>query len=96
MAFLAILASILTIPAQMALGVDEKIYIDRTLDLITITVPPALPAAMSCGILFALYRLKKSQPGQEIFCIAPTRINLAGQLQNFVFDKTGTLTEDGL
>lgn len=93
MAFLAILASIMTIPAQKALGVDEKIYIDRTLDLITITVPPALPAAMSCGILFALYRLKTQG---QIFCIAPTRINLAGQLQNFVFDKTGTLTEDCL
>lgn len=48
---------------------------------------------MSCGILFALYRLKRHG---KIFCIAPTRINLAGQIDTFVFDKTGTLTEEGL
>ena len=67
--------------------------IDRTLDLITITVPPALPAAMSCGIAFAISRLKRAG---SIFCISPTRINLAGQISTFVFDKTGTLTEDSL
>ena len=66
--------------------------LDRTLDLFTVTVPPALPAAMSCGIVFAINRLKK----QDIFCISPPRINMAGQLATFVFDKTGTLTEEGL
>ena len=66
--------------------------IDRTLDLFTVTVPPALPAAMSCGIVFAINRLKK----QDIFCISPPRINMAGQITTFVFDKTGTLTEEGL
>jgi len=57
-----------------------------------VTVPPALPAAMSCGIVFAINRLKK----QDIFCISPPRINMAGQIATFVFDKTGTLTEEGL
>ena len=65
---------------------------DRALDLITVTVPPALPAAMSCGIVFAINRLKKV----DIFCISPPRINMAGQISTFVFDKTGTLTEEGL
>ena len=77
----------------MRIGVPSKILIYRTLDLLTIAVPPALPAAMSCGIAFAISRLKRSG---SIFCIAPTRINLAGQISTFVFDKTGTLTEDSL
>ena len=47
---------------------------------------------MSCGVVFALNRLKR----QDIFCISPPRINMAGQISTFVFDKTGTLTEEGL
>ena len=47
---------------------------------------------MSCGIVFAINRLKK----MNIFCISPPRINMAGQIHTFVFDKTGTLTEEGL
>jgi P-type E1-E2 ATPase len=62
------------------------------LDLITITVPPALPAAMTVGTVFSINRLKKSR----IFCISPPRVNVAGRVQLMVFDKTGTLTEDGL
>ncbi len=66
--------------------------IDRCLNLITITVPPALPAAMTAGTVFALGRLRK----QKIFCISPPRVNVAGRVNMMVFDKTGTLTEDGL
>ena len=44
------------------------------------------------GIAFALTRLKF----KDIYCINPSRINIAGRIQIFVFDKTGTLTEDGL
>lgn len=66
--------------------------IDKSLNLIAITIPPALPAAMTCGTLFAIGRLKPYQ----IFCISPQRINVAGRIKSFVFDKTGTLTEEGL
>lgn len=66
--------------------------IDKSLNLITITIPPALPAAMTCGTLFAINRLK----AYNIFCISPQRINVAGRIKTFVFDKTGTLTEEGL
>ena len=66
--------------------------IDRCLNLITITVPPALPAAMTAGTAFAVSRLKKN----KIFCISPHRVNVAGRVNMMVFDKTGTLTEDGL
>ncbi|XP_058970502.2 polyamine-transporting ATPase 13A3 isoform X1 [Pocillopora verrucosa] len=64
----------------------------RSLDIITIAVPPALPAAMSVGIVYALQRLKKKQ----IYCINPSRISVCGKLKLICFDKTGTLTEDGL
>ncbi|KAI9826875.1 MAG: hypothetical protein M1832_005814 [Thelocarpon impressellum] len=64
----------------------------RALDLITIVVPPALPATLTIGTNFALSRLKKKQ----IFCISPQRVNVGGKIDVMCFDKTGTLTEDGL
>ncbi|XP_017370097.1 probable cation-transporting ATPase 13A3 isoform X1 [Cebus imitator] len=72
--------------------VEIGIIIIESLDIITITVPPALPAAMTAGIVYAQRRLKKI----GIFCISPQRINICGQLNLVCFDKTGTLTEDGL
>lgn len=68
------------------------LIIVRALDLITIVVPPALPATLTIGTNFALSRLKKKQ----IFCISPQRVNVGGKLDIMCFDKTGTLTEDGL
>lgn len=64
----------------------------RALDLITIVVPPALPATLTIGTSFALTRLKK----KNIYCISPQRVNICGKLDVVCFDKTGTLTEDGL
>ncbi|XP_066493188.1 polyamine-transporting ATPase 13A2 isoform X1 [Tiliqua scincoides] len=64
----------------------------RALDVITVVVPPALPAAMTVGTIYAQSRLKK----RGIFCISPPRINLCGKVCLVCFDKTGTLTEDGL
>ena len=64
----------------------------RALDLITIIVPPALPATLTIGTSFALSRLRKRQ----IFCISPNRVNVAGTVDVMCFDKTGTLTEEGL
>nr|XP_061841606.1 polyamine-transporting ATPase 13A2-like isoform X1 [Nerophis lumbriciformis]XP_061841607.1 polyamine-transporting ATPase 13A2-like isoform X1 [Nerophis lumbriciformis]XP_061841608.1 polyamine-transporting ATPase 13A2-like isoform X1 [Nerophis lumbriciformis] len=64
----------------------------RALDLVTIVVPPALPAAITTGTIYAQHRLKK----QGIFCISPPRINISGKVSLFCFDKTGTLTEEGL
>ncbi len=80
--------------AQLTNGeeIEAAVFIKKCLDLVTITVPPALPAAMSIGISFALSRLKKKQ----IYCISPPRINMAGKISVFCFDKTGTLTEEGL
>ncbi|XP_034035846.1 probable cation-transporting ATPase 13A3 isoform X2 [Thalassophryne amazonica] len=72
--------------------VEAKTIIIESLDIITITVPPALPAAMTAGIVYAQRRLKHI----GIFCISPQRINICGQINLVCFDKTGTLTEDGL
>ncbi|KAL8188329.1 UNVERIFIED_CONTAM: hypothetical protein K2H54_065675, partial [Gekko kuhli] len=66
--------------------------VKKALDVITIAVPPALPAALTTGIIYTQRRLKK----KGIFCISPQRINMCGQLNLVCFDKTGTLTEDGL
>ncbi|XP_005344847.1 probable cation-transporting ATPase 13A5 [Microtus ochrogaster] len=60
--------------------------------LLTATVPPVLPAALTIGNVYAQKRLKK----KKIFCISPQRINMCGQINLVCFDKTGTLTEDGL
>jgi cation-transporting ATPase 13A2 len=74
------------------LGLAWHLIVVRALDLITIVVPPALPATLTIGTNFALSRLKKKQ----IFCISPQRVNVGGKLDIMCFDKTGTLTEDGL
>ncbi|KAF9177839.1 hypothetical protein BGZ51_000548 [Haplosporangium sp. Z 767] len=74
------------------MGVPVRLMIIKALDLVTIVVPPALPATMSIGTTFAIARLKRS----NIFCISPTRVNIGGKINCMCFDKTGTLTEDGL
>ena len=66
--------------------------IGRGLDLVTIIVPPALPATMSVGISYAIKKLVR----EKIFCISPTSIIIGGKIDIICFDKTGTLTEDGL
>lgn len=66
--------------------------IKRSLDIVTIAVPPALPGALAAGVIYSQNRLRK----QKIYCISPRTINICGALNTFVFDKTGTLTEDGL
>ncbi|XP_063772481.1 probable cation-transporting ATPase 13A4 [Pseudophryne corroboree] len=73
-------------------GAEAGEVVKKALDVITIAVPPALPAALTAGIIYAQKRLEKS----KIFCISPQRINLCGTVNLFCFDKTGTLTEDGL
>lgn len=58
----------------------------RSLDIVTIAVPPALPAAITTATIYAQDRLKK----QGIFCISPPRINVCGKVSLFCFDKVRT------
>ncbi|KFV62399.1 putative cation-transporting ATPase 13A2, partial [Dryobates pubescens] len=93
--FLAVLALVGTLYSILILvknQVPVGQIIIRALDLVTVIVPPALPAAMTVGTIYAQKRLKQ----QGIFCISPPRINLCGKLRLVCFDKTGTLTEEGL
>ncbi|XP_077564177.1 polyamine-transporting ATPase 13A3-like [Haemaphysalis longicornis] len=92
---LATLASaglIYTVVLKAMRGVPASAIIVRSLDVVTIVIPPALPAAMTIGIVFAQSRLRRAL----IYCISPRSINISGCINCFCFDKTGTLTEDGL
>lgn len=59
-----------------------KIIIE-SLDLITIAVPPALPAAITVGRFYAQKRLEKN----NIYCISPRSITIAGSIDCVCFDK---------
>ena len=75
-----------------ALHAGHAFTVASALDLVSIAVPPALPAAMMIGVATAVSRLRR----KAIFCIAPTRVNMAGRITRVCFDKTGTLTFDGM
>lgn len=55
----AIVGIIITIGRNIQQGIDATDIILRSLDVFTITVPPALPAAMTIGVIFAISRLKR-------------------------------------
>ena len=56
-------------------------------DLVTIVVPPALPVAMTIGIIYAQSRLAK----QNIYCINSLFINVSGVINFTCFDKVTSL-----
>ncbi|KAJ1023230.1 hypothetical protein NDA16_003383 [Ustilago loliicola] len=89
---IATIGMIATIIYFKIIGVSGEEIALRSLDVLTIAVPPALPATLSICVTFSIARLKRGQ----IFCLSPQRINVAGMVNMFVFDKTGTLTEEGL
>ncbi|KAJ2093025.1 hypothetical protein IW138_000739 [Coemansia sp. RSA 986] len=92
LAIIAIIGFIASFSNFLRLGITIDSIVIHALDLVTVVVPPALPATMSIGVSFALSRLRKRQ----IYCISPTRINVCGKVNVMCFDKTGTLTEEGL
>ncbi|XP_003695012.1 probable cation-transporting ATPase 13A3 isoform X1 [Apis florea] len=92
LAGIASIGVIYTIVTKAIRGVPSNHIALEALDLITIVVPPALPAAMTVGRLVAQRRLEKN----KIYCTSPRTINVSGSIDCICFDKTGTLTEDGL
>nr|XP_042115061.1 probable cation-transporting ATPase 13A5 isoform X4 [Peromyscus maniculatus bairdii] len=64
-------------------GVPPRETATMALILLTATVPPVLPAALTIGNVYAQKRLKK----KKIFCISPQRINMCGQINLVCFDK---------
>ncbi|CAK1546719.1 unnamed protein product [Leptosia nina] len=96
--FLFILACIAVLGLSYTVGLKAyrsltvRDIIIKALDIITIVVPPALPAAMTVGRLYAVARLKRAR----ISCLNTAAVNVSGSLDCICFDKTGTLTEEGL
>ena len=88
---LAAVAVIYTVIINIFYGTTPVEIFLLCADMITIVVPPALPAALAIGVFYSQKRLKKDH---RIFCTSPQRINCGGQLSLVAFDKTGTLTED--
>lgn len=72
--------------------VPRSEIIKRSLDIITVVIPPALTSTIAIGTAFSLKRLHK----KKVFCICPSKINVSSNVDLICFDKTGTLTEDGL
>ncbi|OBZ67235.1 hypothetical protein A0H81_12899 [Grifola frondosa] len=72
------------------LGVKWHTILLRALDLITVVVPPALPATLSIGTSFAIGRLRKS----GIFCISPSRVKCSWTNQQRNTGRFGELIED--
>ena len=89
MAVLTIIGFFVVLPQLLETMTTTEIVF-KFLDLVTIAIPPSLPAAMNVGISFALDRLKK----KNIFCISPPRVIVGGRVNMVCMDKTGTITED--
>jgi cation-transporting P-type ATPase 13A2 len=87
-AVIAVFAILAVIPFMLKFS--NLFIIDACLNMFTLTVPPALPVALTVGTYFAVLRLKQS----NVFCLHPQRVNLGARIKTFVFDKTGTLTKD--
>uniref|UniRef100_A0A8C5WUX1 ATPase 13A5 n=1 Tax=Laticauda laticaudata TaxID=8630 RepID=A0A8C5WUX1_LATLA len=92
LAVIGILGMIYTICVYVIQKQPASDTVAMALLLLTVPVPPVIPAALTTSIVYAQRRLAR----KKIFCISPQRINLCGQINLVCFDKTGTLTEDGL
>jgi len=93
LAFMAVIGFLIDLPFfLMSDDSSSRILIIKCCEIVTVTVPPALPTCMAVGINVAIIDLKE----HGIFCISPNKINEAGKINVMCFDKTGTLTEDGL
>lgn len=90
LAFIALGGMIFTIVLKVIRKEPIVDIIMKSLDLICIVIPPALPGALTASLIYAQARLKK----EKIYCISLNAINVCGSVNTFVFDKTGTLTED--
>jgi len=90
MACFTLLGFAASIPFLLKNGISITKILQRSLDLVTVTVPPALPACLGIGISYAISRLKE----KGISCIARERVTMAGRVNMICFDKTGTLTDN--
>ncbi|XP_013193380.1 polyamine-transporting ATPase 13A3 isoform X2 [Amyelois transitella] len=92
LAFLAVLGLSYTVALKAYRSMTPGDIVLKALDIVTIVIPPALPAAMTVGRLYAVARLRAAR----VACLNTRAVNVSGSLDCVCFDKTGTLTEDGL
>lgn len=92
MAIVAVLGFTVSTVNFIRMHLATHLIVLRALDLVTIVIPPALPATLTIGTNFSLSRLRQ----KFIYCISPSKVNVGGKIDIMCFDKTGTLTEDGL
>lgn len=92
MGCVGLLFACLTIYSGQFIESDTRTQVWRAVEVMTIVIPPTLPAALAAGIVLAIHRLKH----KHIRCIRPKRVNVAAKVNVVAFDKTGTLTELGL
>ncbi|XP_071502237.1 polyamine-transporting ATPase 13A3-like [Diadema antillarum] len=92
LALIALVGAVYVITIKILHHAKTRDTVLKALDIFTVAVSPALPAALTIGLVYAQKRLKRL----GIFCISPQRINLSGMMDVICFDKTGTLTEDHL
>ena len=67
----------------MLRGISASDVALKALDLLTIAIPPALPAAMAMGKMYAQTRLQE----RGIFCVNSRVINVSGGINCVCFDK---------
>lgn len=70
-------------------GASVTDIVIKALDIVTITVPPALPAAMTVARLNAQTRLQN----KKVFCINSQEINVAGSINCVCFDKVWEMSK---
>eukprot|EP01017_Pseudomicrothorax_dubius_P041257 TRINITY_DN6576_c0_g1_i4.p1 TRINITY_DN6576_c0_g1~~TRINITY_DN6576_c0_g1_i4.p1 ORF type:complete len:1003 (+),score=223.32 TRINITY_DN6576_c0_g1_i4:478-3486(+) len=81
-----------SLPVLVQHGVALFYIIIKSLEVITVAVPPGLPAILGVGSSISLARLV----AKRIYCTSPPRIAVSGKVNVIAFDKTGTLTQEGL
>lgn len=67
-------------------------FLDKSLEILTVALPPALILSFTVGIKAANTNLKE----KKILPIIIDKINEAGRVKFICFDKTGTLTENNV
>lgn len=73
--------------SELFLKAETEDIILRSLDIITIVVPPALPAAMNIGTNYSLKRLKK----HKVFSTSVSLISIWGKVKLICFDKVKSI-----
>jgi hypothetical protein len=54
MACIALIGGVVQLPIMLNADYDVEQMIDRTLCLVAVAVSPALPLAITCGVIFAI------------------------------------------